>query len=80
MNGHHEFKKNLNKIMKKINRKGLIVDGRYYFSKEQIKRIKKSYSFLGSWLVKKILITGGAGFIGTNIIKKLIKKKLIFML
>ncbi len=47
MNGHHEFKKNLNKIMKKINRKGLIVDGRYYFSKEQIKRIKKSYSFLG---------------------------------
>ena len=30
--------------------------------------------------MKKILITGGAGFIGTNIIKKLIKKKLIFML
>ena len=47
MNGHHEFKKNLNKIMKKINRKGLIIDGRYYFSKKQIKRIKKSYNFLG---------------------------------
>ncbi len=47
MNGHHEFKKNLNKIMKKINKKGLIVDGRYYFSKEQIKRIKKNYNFLG---------------------------------
>ena len=26
--------------------------------------------------MKKILITGGAGFIGTNIIKKLIKKKI----
>ena len=47
MNGHHEFKKNLKKIMKKINRKGLIIDGRYYFSKKQIKRIKKSYNFLG---------------------------------
>ena len=34
-NGHHEFKKNLNKIMKKINRKGLIIDGRYYFSKSK---------------------------------------------
>ena len=47
MNGHDQFKKNLNKIMIKIKRKGIIVDGRYYFTKEQIKRIKKRYNFLG---------------------------------
>ena len=47
MNGHDQFKKNLHKIMKTIKKQGLVVDGRYYFSNDQIKRIEKNYKFLG---------------------------------
>ena len=47
MNGHDQFKKNLNKIMKTIKKQGLVVDGRYYFSNDQIKRIEKNFKFLG---------------------------------
>ena len=47
MNGHDQFKKNLHKIMKTIKKQGLVVDGRYYFSDDQIKRIEKNFKFLG---------------------------------
>ena len=47
MNGHDHFKKNLNQIMKKIKTRGLIVDGRYYFTTKQIIKIKRRYNFLG---------------------------------
>jgi len=47
MNSHKQFKENLNQIIRKLKIKGLIVDGRYYFNKKQIKRIKEKYNFLG---------------------------------
>jgi nucleotide sugar dehydrogenase len=47
MNCHTLFKKKLSHIFNSLKQKGLIVDGRYYFTEKEIKKIKRKYNFLG---------------------------------
>ena len=47
MNGHKIFKLNIKKIFSSIKQKGLLVDGRYYFTEKEIIKIKEKLNFLG---------------------------------